>query len=58
MALVLSAPVDCEPLVDLLPDHAPEAEQAVALVDDQLNVAAEPLVRVLGVALSVTVGAG
>lgn len=58
MALALSAPVDCEPLVDLLPDHAPEAEQAVALVDDQLNVAAEPLVRVLGVALSVTVGAG
>lgn len=58
MVLALSAPVDCEPLVDLLPDHAPEAEQAVALVDDQLNVAAEPLVRVLGVALSVTVGAG
>jgi hypothetical protein len=56
--LAVSAPVDWEPLTDLLPDHAPPAVQAVALVDDQLSVAAEPLVRVLGVAFSETVGAG
>jgi hypothetical protein len=32
--------------------------QEVALVDDQLNVEALPLATVLGLAVSVTVGAG
>jgi hypothetical protein len=54
----LSAPVDCEPLVALLPDHAPEAVHADAFVVDQLKVEALPLATVLGVALSWTVAAG
>jgi hypothetical protein len=45
------------PLVALLPDQPPEAVHAVALVDDQLNVEALPLVRELGVAVRLTVGA-
>jgi hypothetical protein len=40
----------------LLPDHAPDAVQAVALVVDQFKVAVPPLVMVLGEALRVTVG--
>jgi len=53
----LSAPVDCEPLVALLPDQAPEAVQAVAFVEDQVRVEDCPLSIVLGLALSVTCGA-
>ena len=49
--------MDCEPLVALVPDQAPEAVQAVALVDDQLIVETLPLVIELGLAPSVTVGA-
>jgi hypothetical protein len=52
------APVDCEPLAGLLPDHAPEAEQEVALVADQFNVALPPLVIALGPTLRITLGAG
>jgi hypothetical protein len=55
--LALSAPEDCEPLMALLPDQAPDAEQLVALVADQLNVELAPLETVLGLAESVTVGA-
>lgn len=51
-------PLDCEPLIDLLPDQPPEAVQVVALVDDQVNVDAAPLFTVLGVAERLTVGAG
>ena len=58
MAFALSAPVDTEPLAGSLPDHAPEAVQEVALVEDQVSVAALPLATVLGLALSVRVGAG
>ncbi len=58
MAFAVSAPVDCEPLTDLAPDQAPEAVQAVALVDDQLKLALLPLVIVLGLADRATVGAG
>ena len=54
----MSAPVDWEPLVASLPDHAPEALQEVALVDDHARFEALPLVTVLGVALRLTVGAG
>jgi hypothetical protein len=42
----------------LVPDQAPEAEQEVALVADQLNVELPPLATVLGLAVKVTVGAG
>jgi hypothetical protein len=54
----LSVPVDTEPLTGSLPDHAPEALHEVALVEDQLSVAALPLVSVLGLAPSVSVGVG
>lgn len=46
------------PLTALLPDQAPEAVQAVAWVVDQVRVEALPLTRELGLAVSVTVGAG
>lgn len=54
----MSAPVDFEPLTASLPDHAPEAVQEVALVDDQVSMELAPLAIVLGLALRVTVGAG
>jgi hypothetical protein len=41
-----------------VPDQAPEATHAVALVKDQARVAALPLVTVPGLALRVTVGGG
>jgi hypothetical protein len=42
----------------LLPDQAPEAVQAVALVAVQFNVALLPLVTALGPTLRATVGVG
>ena len=54
----MSAPVDCEPLMDLAPDQAPEAVQAVAFLDDQVRVDAAPLSIVLGLAAKARVGAG
>jgi hypothetical protein len=53
---VLSAAVDCEPLVARLPDQPPEALQLVALVEDQLRVEVPPLDTLVGLAASVTVG--
>jgi hypothetical protein len=55
--VALSAPVLALPLVGSLPDHPPDALQLVALVDDQLNVAAEPLLTVPGLAFNESVGA-
>jgi hypothetical protein len=49
--------VDCEPLSALAPLQPPEAAQAVALVLDQVSVEAPPAFTLLGVALSVTIGA-
>ncbi len=49
--------MDCEPLVALLPDQAPEAVHEVALVADQLTVELDPLTTMLGLAVTVTVGA-
>jgi hypothetical protein len=54
----LSAPVEDEPLVASAPAQPPVAVQEVAFTADQLKVALEPLTTVLGVAVSVTVGAG
>jgi hypothetical protein len=56
--LAVSAPVDCDPLNDLVPDHDPEAVQAVALVADQVSVAPLPLTTVLGPATRLMVGTG
>jgi hypothetical protein len=42
----------------LAPLHAPEAAQEVALFDDQVSIAALPLLMVLGLALKLTVTAG
>jgi hypothetical protein len=53
---VVSAPVDCEPLRDLVPDQPPDAEHAVAFCVVQVSVEAEPELTVLGAALSVTIG--
>ncbi len=46
------------PLVASLPAQAPEAVHEVALVADQLTVELAPLTTVLGLAVTVTVGAG
>ena len=54
----MRAPVDCEPLTALAPDQAPEAVQAVALVEDQAKTALLPLAIVLGLADKATVRAG
>ncbi len=58
MALAVKAPVDCDPLVALEPDQAPEAAQEVALVDDHVRVDAAPLAMVLGLALRLTTAVG
>jgi hypothetical protein len=50
--------VDCEPFTAFVPDQAPEAVQAVALVADQVNVALLPLVTALGPTERMTVGVG
>jgi hypothetical protein len=57
VALALSAPVDCEPLIALLPDHAPEAAHDVAFAALQLSVELLPLAMVLGMALKLIAGA-
>ncbi len=41
-----------------MPDQAPEAVQAVALLADQLNMELPPLATVLGLAVKLTAGAG
>lgn len=50
--------MDCEPLVALVPDHAPEAVHEVAFVADQVSVELPLLATVLGLADKVTTGAG
>ena len=55
---LVSAPLDWLPEIALLPDHAPEATQELALVEDQVSVEAPPLATEAGFAASDTVGAG
>jgi hypothetical protein len=57
---LVNGPVDWPVLLEiaLLPDHAPEARQEVASVDDQVSVEAPPLVTDVGFAASETVGSG
>jgi hypothetical protein len=56
--VALSAGVVCEPAVASEPLQPPEAVQAVASVDDQVNADVAPLLIVAGVAVRVTAGAG
>lgn len=56
--VAVSAGVVCEPAVASEPLQPPEAVQAVALVDDQVNDDVPPLLTVAGFAVRVTVGAG
>ncbi len=58
LVVAVSAAVFCEPLAGSAPLQPPEAAQEVALVDDHVKVEAAPLATVVGLALSVTVGAG
>lgn len=58
LAVAVSAAVFCEPLAASVPLQLPEAAQVVALVADHVKVEEAPLATVLGLALSVTVGAG
>jgi hypothetical protein len=56
--VLVSAPLDWPPEVVLVPVHAPEARQDVALVEDHVRVEAPPLAIDVGLAVSATVGAG
>jgi hypothetical protein len=58
VALVVSAPVDCEPQTTLPPFHAPDAIQPHACVADQVSIELVPLATELGAALIWTLGAG
>ena len=58
MLLAVSAPVDWLPDVARAPDHAPEATQEAASVDDQVRMEEPPLVTIVGFAASDTVGTG
>jgi len=58
LLLAVSAPVGWLPEIALAPDHAPEAVQEVASVDDQVSVEDAPLATEVGFAASVTVGSG
>ena len=46
------------PEVASAPDHAPDAEQEVAFVEDQVSVEDAPLATDVGFAVSDTVGTG
>lgn len=50
--------MDTEPDTALVPDHPPEALQEVVLAELQVSVEAAPFATVVGLALSVTLGAG
>jgi len=54
----LSGPVDWLPEGITGPDHAPEAEQEVTSVEDQVSIEEPPLMTDVGFAASNTVGAG
>jgi hypothetical protein len=51
VVVALSGPVLAVPLVGSLPLHPPEAVQLVALVEDHVSTAEEPLLTVPGLAL-------
>jgi hypothetical protein len=53
----VSAPEDCEPLRALLPGQVLEPVQEVAFLADQVKIVEAPELTVLGLAVSVIVGA-
>jgi len=55
---LVKAPLDSLPEAALLPDHAPEAAQELASVEDQVSVDDLPVATRLGFAASDTVGTG
>ena len=57
LALAVSGPTLCEPVVDLLPDQPPDAVHDVAFVADQVKVLLPPLDTLVGLAVSVVTGA-
>ena len=57
VALLVKAPVLCEPEVPFVPDHVPEAVHEVAFVELQESVAEAPDVPELGLEDIATVGA-
>ena len=57
VAFAVRAPVDCVPEVAFEPVQPPEAVHAVALLDDHVSVELLPEVTLVGLAVSVTVGA-
>lgn len=56
--VAVRADVVCEPAVASAPLQPPEAVQAVAFVEDQVNADVAPLLTVAGFAVRVTAGAG
>ncbi len=58
MLELVNAPLGWLPEIALLLDHAPEATQEAASVDDQVSVEEPPLVTDAGFAVSDTVGTG
>lgn len=58
LVVAVMAAVDAEPLVVSLPLQPAEAAQVVALTEDHVRVEVPPLFTVVGLALSVTEGAG
>ncbi len=56
VVLAVSADVDLDPLGATLPDHPPDAVQAVALLELQVSNAVAPLAMLVGLALKVTAG--
>lgn len=55
---LINAPLGSLPEVSLLPDHAPEAVQEVASLEDQVRVEDPPLATEVGLAVRDTVGTG
>jgi hypothetical protein len=58
VAFADSAPVDCDPLIGLAPDQAPDAVHELAFVVAQVKVELLPVTKELGFAFRLTVGAG
>jgi hypothetical protein len=56
VALADRAPVGCDPVSALVPDHAPDAVQEVALTEDHDKTEALPLTILLGAALNRMLG--
>ena len=54
---VVSGPTVCVPVIAFVPDHAPEAAQLVAPVDDQESTEEPPEAIEVALAVRVTVGA-